>query len=370
MNVHILCNERSRLGRWGIDMSADGGSEILRSIGLAIIAIGVAVTGLVLGSSFLIPLAIAILLWNLLEALINSFERIGFVPVHLPRPVATVLGIAVVVLSLYLVVSILFGQADAIQSAWPSYVSRLETMVGELTQWLGPEGSAKVRKILEEFDLTRRIPSLLFSAQSFMVSLVLVVAYVGFLLAEGQYLGAKVAAMSQSKEQAAKTSALLTDISESIRRYIWIKTFVSLLTAGLSYAILRSIGVDFAETWAILIFVLNFIPNIGSILAVTFPALIALVQFDSLTPFLTLVFGLTALQFVIGSILEPILMGSTLNMSPFAIILGLAFWGTIWGVVGMFLSVPILVLVMIVCAHIPSWRWIAVLLSKDGNIAV
>jgi predicted PurR-regulated permease PerM len=61
-------------------------------------------------------------------------------------------------------------------------------------------------------------------------------------------------------------------------------------------------------------------------------------------------------------------MGSTLNMSPFAIILSLAFWGMIWGIVGMFLSVPIMVLVMIICAHIPGWRWVAVLLSKDGNI--
>jgi AI-2 transport protein TqsA len=64
------------------------------------------------------------------------------------------------------------------------------------------------------------------------------------------------------------------------------------------------------------------------------------------------------------------LMGKSLNMSPFAIILSLAFWGTIWGIVGMFLSVPIMVLVMIICAHIPGWRWVAVLLSKDGKVDV
>jgi predicted PurR-regulated permease PerM len=339
-------------------------------MGLAIIAIGVVITALVFGSSFLIPLAIAILLWNLLEALIKSFGRIGIGDIRLPRSLATLLSIAVVVLSLYGVVSILLGQADAIQAAWPRYVKRLETMIGDLTQWLGPESSQKVKKILTEIDLTRRIPSLLFSAQSFMVSLLLVVAYVGFLLSEGQYLRAKVAAIAPTGEQAEKTAALLADISESIRRYIWIKTIVSLLTAGLSYAVLRWIGVDFAETWAILVFVLNFIPNIGSVVAVMFPALIALVQFDTLTPFLALMVGLTALQFMIGSILEPILMGNTLNISPFAIILGLAFWGAIWGIVGMFLSVPIMVLVMIICAHVPSWRWIAVLLSKDGQIAV
>lgn len=351
-------------------MSTVDRSRILQNTGLAIIALGVAVTGLVLGSSFLIPLAIAILLWNLLEALITSFQRVGVGHVRLPRSLATVLGVAVVILSLYLVASVLFGQADAIQAAWPRYVSRLEAMVGELSQWLGPLGSAKVRKLFEEIDLTRRISSLLFSAQSFMVSLALVVAYVGFLLAEGRHLRAKVAAMSSSKEQAAKTYALLSDISDSVRGYIWIKTLVSLLTGGVSYVILRLIGVDFAETWAILIFVLNFIPNIGSILAVTFPALIALVQFDSVSPFVTLVLCLTAIQFTVGNVLEPILMGSTLNMSPFAIILGLAFWGTTWGIVGMFLAVPILVLVMIVCAHIPSWRWIAVLLSRDGHIGM
>ena len=131
---------------------------------------------------------------------------------------------------------------------------------------------------------------------------------------------------------------------------------------------MRWVGVDFAETWALLIFVLNYIPNIGSIVAVAFPALLALVQFETLGPFIILVISLTAIQLAIGSVLEPMLMGNTLNMSPFAIILALAFWGTIWGIVGMFLSVPIMVMVMIVCAHVPSWRWVAILLSKDGQI--
>ena len=99
-----------------------------------------------------------------------------------------------------------------------------------------------------------------------------------------------------------------------------------------------------------------------------FPALLALVQFDTLGPFTILVLSLTAIQLTVGSVLEPMLMGSTLNMSPFAIILGLAFWATIWGIVGMFLSVPILVVVMIVCAHVPSWRWVAIVLSKDGHV--
>ena len=87
------------------------------------------------------------------------------------------------------------------------------------------------------------------------------------------------------------------------------------------------------------------------------PALVALVQFDTLGPFVLVIVLLTSINLTIGSVLEPMLMGKSLNMSPFAIILSLAF-----------LSVPIMVLVMIICAHIPGWRWVAVLLSKDGNI--
>jgi predicted PurR-regulated permease PerM len=78
---------------------------------------------------------------------------------------------------------------------------------------------------------------------------------------------------------------------------------------------------------------------------------------------------LTAIQIAIGSILEPVMMGTSLNVSPLAIILNLAFWGSIWGIAGMFLSVPILVVIVIVCASVPSWRWLAILLSKDGCLS-
>jgi AI-2 transport protein TqsA len=140
------------------------------------------------------------------------------------------------------------------------------------------------------------------------------------------------------------------------------------LTGVACYAVLRFEGIDFAESWALLIFVLNYIPNIGSIVGVAFPCLLALVQFETLTPFFVLITTLTLIQVAIGSVLEPMLMGQGLNMSPFAIILSLAFWGMIWGIAGMFLSVPILVIIIVVCAHVPKWRWVAVLLSKDGNV--
>ena len=343
-------------------------TEKLRSIGISVIAIGVVVAGLVLGSSFLIPLAIAVLLWNLLEALIDGFGRIGIGQVRLPRWFAGILSIATVGLVLYVVAIILLAQGDAIASAWPHYEERLKSIVADLAQWLGPEYSAKVREMLGKIDVTRHAAGVFVTAQSLILNAILVVLYVGFLLAERAHVSDKIAAMFPDGAQAREMDRMLSAISDGIRRYIWIKSLISILTGTLSYVVLRGVGVDFAETWALLIFVLNYIPNVGSVVGVIFPTLLALVQFDTLVPFFTIAIGLTAIQLIIGNIVDPMLTGRSLNMSSFAIILLLAFWGTIWGVIGMFLSVPIMMLLMIICANVPSWRWVAILLSKDGRI--
>jgi AI-2 transport protein TqsA len=345
-----------------------GDTDKLRSIGISIVAIGVVITGLVLGRSFLIPLAIAVLLWNLLEALIDGFARIGVGRARLPRWFAAILSIAAVGLVLYVVVIILLAQGDAIASAWPRYEERLKSIVADFAQWLGPDYSNKVRAKLGTIDVTSHAAGVIVTAQALILNAIVVVLYVGFLLVERAYVSDKIAAMFPDAVQAHEMDRMLSAISGGVRRYIWIKSLISIFTAALSYAVLRGVGVDFAETWALLIFVLNYIPNVGSVVGVIFPALLALVQFDTLVPFLTVAIGLTAIQLIIGNIIDPMLTGRSLNMSSFAIILWLAFWGTVWGVVGMFLSVPIMMLIMIVCANVPSLRWVAILLSKDGRI--
>ena len=343
-------------------------SEEHRTVGISIIAIGVVIAALVLGRPFLIPLAVAVLLWNLLEALIDGFRRVGIGRVRLPRPFAALLAIAAVGFLVYLIVNILLAQGGAIAEAWPRYEERLKSIAADLALWLGPDYSAKVRGTLGGFDLTKHVAGAFATAQSFILTATLITLYVGFLMGERRYVSEKIAALAPNGQQAHETDKMLSAISSGIRRYIWIKTLISLLTGLLSYAVLRGLGVDFAETWALLIFFLNYIPNIGSVIGVIFPTLLALVQFDTLVPFFSIAVGLTAVQLIIGNVIDPMLTGRSLNMSSFAIVLLLAFWGTIWGIVGMFLCVPIMMLMMIVCANVPSWRWVAVLLSKDGRI--
>jgi AI-2 transport protein TqsA len=223
-------------------------ADRLRNAALAVIALGVILTGLIYGRSFLIPLAIAILLWNLLEAVIERFTRIRIGKSQLPRWLAALLGIVVVVLGLYVIQSILVGQIDAVGSAWPRYMSRLESIVGDLTRWLGAEQSEKLKQAIMRIDLTRRIAGVVSSAQFFLVSFLLIIAYVGFLFLESAYMRQKIAVMFSDEARACEVSSVLTAVSESVRRYIWIKTVVSTLTAIASYAILRLMGVAMASS--------------------------------------------------------------------------------------------------------------------------
>lgn len=124
----------------------------------------------------------------------------------------------------------------------------------------------------------------------------------------------------------------------------------------------------FAFFWAFLIFLLNFIPNIGSLIATLFPALIAGLQFGDLEQPLLVLVSVGAIQLLVGNFLEPRLMGDSLNISSLVVILGLAFGGDLWGIVGMFLSVPIMVMIVIILSQFQSTRGVAILLSDKGDV--
>ncbi len=143
---------------------------------------------------------------------------------------------------------------------------------------------------------------------------------------------------------------------------------LSLTTAFASWFIMKSVGLDFSEFWALLIFFSQFYSNIGSIIATIFPALLALIQFESWLPFIIVTSGIVLVQFIVGNILEPRFLSNSLNLSPLVILVSLALWGAIWGILGMFLAVPITVMVMIIAAHFKSSRPLAILLSQDGCI--
>ena len=132
--------------------------------------------------------------------------------------------------------------------------------------------------------------------------------------------------------------------------------------------ILKIVGVHYAVFWAFLIFLLNFIPTIGSLLATIFPAVFCLLQFGEFTQCLMVFFIVGSIQVFIGNFLEPKWMGNSMNISPLIAIIALVFWGSIWGTTGMILSIPITVILIIVCSQFQSTKPIAMLLSEKGKI--
>ena len=318
--------------------------------------------GLIFGSSFLIPIAIALLLTTLIAGTADRFHRIG-----MSAGMATFSSIVLFILCLSGVFYILFDQVDSLTQAWPRYVARLQSLTTQATERLGPAISAKISAAFNNLELTRRVPELLGSAGTLLSNAVLVALYVGFMLAERGTITSKLNHFFDTTEKTEEATATLGRLVQSIRDYIWIQSAMSFFTAAVSYGVLKMLDVDFAETWALLIFLLNFIPSIGSVLGVVFPAILALIQFDTMWQFLVIAGLLSTAQFVIGNVIQPAIMGKTLNLSAFVVMASLAFWATIWGTVGAFLSVPLTAAIAITCSNIPAWRWLAVLLSEDGR---
>lgn len=144
------------------------------------------------------------------------------------------------------------------------------------------------------------------------------------------------------------------DITEQIQRYIATKFLISLVTGIVVGIVLWIFDVDFLIVWAVLTFFLNFIPNIGSILAIILPTVMTLIQYESVG-YTVLVAGiLTTVQNIIGNILEPKILGNRLGLNPLIILLSLLVWGYIWGIAGMFLSVPLTAVVKIIISNSSS----------------
>ena len=196
----------------------------------------------------------------------------------------------------------------------------------------------------------------------------MVLIYLIFMFIEQSSFSKKINSMPLTKIKAKKLRFILSSIDENMKKYLFTKTFISAATGLSAYIALKVIGLEYASVWAFIIFVLNYIPTIGSILACVLPIAYALISGDSWHLAAFTAISLIAIEILFGNILDPKLTGKTLNISTLAILINLVFWGMIWGLAGMFFSVPILVGVYITTAQFESTRWIATLLSTDGKI--
>lgn len=341
----------------------ENSAQQLRTAALMILVLCGILALLVVGRGFLVPIVIAALLTSLISSGVSKLERHG-----LPAWAAMTVSVSGFFGLIYGFSQVFSSQITTISATLPKYSDRLDKILADLTEILGEKQIGQIQLAIENTDFTAHATSIAGSVGGLFGNFGLVLMYCGFLLAERGQLVKKLGHLFPDPDQSSEVQSLLRTVGAGIKRYMAIKTAVSALTGILSYAVLKYVGVDFAEILALLIFLLNFIPSVGSIVAVILPAIVSLVQFDTITPFLTVVALCGCIQFVVGNIIEPRYMGTTLNLSPFVVLVSLTFWGTVWGIEGAFLSVPISASIIILCRDIPSVRGIAVLLSADGDV--
>lgn len=158
---------------------------------------------------------------------------------------------------------------------------------------------------------------------------------------------------------------IITNIYEQIQNYIVAKFIISFATGLLSYIVCVIFSIKYALLWGVVIFLLNFIPYIGSIIAVMFPMLLCIIQYQSFSRFAFLSIFLITIQMVIGNIIEPKFMSKGVNLSPLVIFTSLLVWGYVWGMAGVILSVPIMSAINLIFENISSLKPISVLISAE-----
>lgn len=169
------------------------------------------------------------------------------------------------------------------------------------------------------------------------------------------------------EEKAKKIFNIVNNINHQIINYIFIKTLISAATGILTGVTCAILGVKFAVLWGAVAFFLNYIPYIGSIIAVIFPILLSAIQFGDVYKPLLVAASLIGIQLFFGSFLDPEMMGNKFNLSPILILISLFFWSYVWGIVGAFLAVPMTAMMKIILQNIEPLSFVAVLMSKKAE---
>ena len=324
------------------------------------------------GKPIFVPAVFGAVVVYIIVGLADALDRLPGLRRKLPSGLRYLVSFAVIGLIGFLFAYLVMANRERALALAPQYQQSLLAAIQSVAVYFGietePTWATLRQDLLARINLQRLFGSLLTSVGSIVLTFVVVFLYATFLLLERRSFETKLANLSDDPARVARIRQVIGAINQRIGSYLALKTLISLLLGVLSYVVMRLFGLEFAALWAVLAAFLNFIPYVGSVLGVVFPVLMAIVQFGDLGTILTILLALTALQFAIGNFLDPYMMGNSLNLSPFAILISLAVWSELWGVPGAFLAVPITAILTIVFSEFPGTRPIAVLLSRSGRL--
>jgi len=325
----------------------------------------------IIGKSIIVPILIGIITVYLFVAAADALQKVPLFKnlSRIIRRVITLIFFTAIFVALTLFV---VQNAQSISATVPLYANNFETLLIQILNSLGIEGAVDwdviITKASETVSITSIMEYLVSAVYSFGTVLVTALLYAIFLATELDDLPNKTRKAFSKDKQAENAIDLTHRINARIADYLGAKTLVNVILGAISLVILLILGVEYALFWALLIALFNYIPYIGSVIGVIFPVMMAFLQTGSWLSGVIAFITLMAAQIYVGSFLEPKMLGRSVNLSPFVVLLALSFWVVIWGSVGAILAVPLTAVIMIILSEIPSARPIAIMMSEKGDI--
>jgi AI-2 transport protein TqsA len=310
---------------------------------------------LFIGRAVFVPIVFGIIAVYVIVGFTRLLQRIPLIGERLPVQLRYALSIFLIAAGIFFAVDMLVANYDALVALAPRYQDSILSVIQKVAALLHlenePTWDSLRRDMLAQFNVQAIVTGMLASLSSVIINVFVVALYASFLLFEHRTFGEKLTNMAANANNAARVKSIVIDINRRIGAYLALKTLLGVVLGGLCWGAMRGMGLEFAGLWAVLTALLNYVPYIGSVLGVLFPALMSVLQFGDL-----------------NDILDPYLMGNSLNLSPFAILASMAIWSALWGVSGAFLAVPITVIVTIIFSEFEMTRPVAILLSKNGRL--
>lgn len=343
----------------------DGQHHQLRDAVLTLAGIGVILALLRMSAAIVEPILLSLFIVAIASPALQGMRRRG-----ISTGVSVFIGFGLVIIILGGISILLSGALSHLNEALPQYHEQLVLRTEKVDAWFAARGiDLHKGGVLHHFSPERLVvlvESIIAHLGSVLSNALLILFIVIFMLAEASHFPRKVSAMLGTGRDSAQTIArLLSDM----KRYASTKAVVSAATGVLIWIGLRLMKIDYAELWAFLAFMLNFIPNVGSILAAVPAVLMAALQGSPL--YVLAVVGLyLVVNVVIGNLVEPMLVGRRIGLSAVTVLLSLVFWGWMFGIVGMLLSVPLSMVVKAFAEAYPPTRWLSILMGpipgEDG----
>lgn len=323
---------------------------------------------LIYGKSILIPFLFALLLWFIVRNMRQELDKIKFVEKYFPLWLKNLIPTILLVVLFSFISKLLMSNINTLTKSYSLYEGNVMVLIAQVNELFQINLLEYFKTNSSSFNFGKILQSIIESLTGLVSNTFIIIIYALFILLEEANFYTKLKTVVSEKNQFLRLIVVLDKIDASVTKYIGLKTLVSFITGLASYIALFIIGVDAPLFWAFLIFLLNFIPTIGSLIATIFPVIFCLLQFGDFSKGLLVLTIVGGIQVIVGNILEPKLAGNTLNISPFVAIFALSFWGAIWGITGMFLSVPITVIMLIIFSHFDNTKAIAIMLSEKGKI--